>query len=148
MSDNPFGRGRIVTATFSRCEDTRTNNCITNECGCECHDDPPLPAGTYITVRLDDPGAAVIGGYVHVQPETTRGAPPPATDLPEERGAVIRVTEFNGVPLPWVVYASRNGRRRWVTLDGTEWPGIGQEAADAEITGWHPITLTPAGDTP
>ncbi|KUG58949.1 hypothetical protein [Nesterenkonia jeotgali] len=68
MRDNPFGRGRIVSAHFSDGEDHRTDDCIINDCGCECHEDPPQPAGTYVTVRLDDPGAAIVGGYVNVEP--------------------------------------------------------------------------------
>lgn len=196
MSNTPTGRGQVVTAHISRGEPRRPQNCT--DCYCECHDDAPLPAGTYVTIHLAEDQAVGVGGHVRIEEDPSediyttanleraarvhadasseyssgcerRGwhvfaqtmtmpagkpvcsecgfaeaGPEAQTDaLPENRGAVIRVTEFNGVRLPWTVYASRKGCR-WVTLDGTDWPGVGQEAADAEITGWYPINLVPS----
>lgn len=67
MSDRKYGTGQIVTATFADGEDQRDQDCIDNECFCECHDGPPTPEGTYITVRLDDPDAVVGIGRVNVE---------------------------------------------------------------------------------
>lgn len=64
-----LGPGQIVTATVSDGGDHKLENCIVNDCFCECHDDAPLPAGAYITVRLDDPDARVGLGRVHVELE-------------------------------------------------------------------------------
>lgn len=60
-----FGTGVITSATFSRGLDDRTSNC--DDCYCECHDGPPLPAGVYITVRLDNDEASVALRRVLVQ---------------------------------------------------------------------------------
>lgn len=45
--------GVITTATFSRGVVYRDADCDV-ECECVCHDEPPLPEGTYVTVRLDN----------------------------------------------------------------------------------------------
>ena len=44
--------GVITTATFSRGDVYRDADCDV-ECECVCHDEPPLPEGTYVTVKLD-----------------------------------------------------------------------------------------------
>lgn len=67
MSERDYGTGQIVTATFADGEDHTDQDCIDNECFCECHDSTPTPEGTYITVRLDDPDVAVGLGRVNVQ---------------------------------------------------------------------------------
>ena len=45
--------GKIVTAHLSDGKPLTDIDCIETACGCACHDDNPLPAGTYATVRLD-----------------------------------------------------------------------------------------------
>ena len=44
-------RGRIVTASFEN--GTGDLDCGLEECECPEHEQPPRPAGTYVTVRLD-----------------------------------------------------------------------------------------------
>lgn len=67
MSAMRLGPGQIVTATFSDGEDPVMQDCLDNGCECGCHDEAPLPAGTYVTVRLDDPDARVGIGRVNVE---------------------------------------------------------------------------------
>jgi len=65
MTTTNYGPGQIVTAHFATGRDLRTENC--EDCYCECHDETPLPRGTYITVQLDDENARVGLGRVYVQ---------------------------------------------------------------------------------
>jgi hypothetical protein len=50
--------GQIVTVAF---EDGVEHEpyCGLEDCECPDHDGPPRPAGTYITIRLDDPEASI-----------------------------------------------------------------------------------------
>ena len=60
--------GVIVGASF---EDgvERPTSCGLEDCECPDHDSPPLPAGTYIKVLLDDEDAPVGKWRVTVTPD-------------------------------------------------------------------------------
>ena len=60
----PEWTGRIVGGEFSRGDDGRTGDCAA--CSCDCHD-YPRPAGTYLTIRLDDDTASVRPAHVTIQ---------------------------------------------------------------------------------
>lgn len=64
--------GRIVTASF---EDGKTRvECSLEDCECPEHDWPVLPAGTYITVRLDeDCHVGLFRVRVHTLPVESEG---------------------------------------------------------------------------
>lgn len=60
MSASWTQTGTVVSAEFSRGTPSITTEC--EDCGCPEHDyerENPTPAGTYITVRLDDDSARV-----------------------------------------------------------------------------------------
>lgn len=48
--------GRIVTASW---EDGTLTDCDLEDCECPEHDRDPVPPGTYVTIRLDDPDVAI-----------------------------------------------------------------------------------------
>ena len=60
----PEWTGRIVGGEFARGDGGRTDDCTT--CSCYCHDDP-RPAGTYLTIRLDDDAASIRPAHVTIQ---------------------------------------------------------------------------------
>ena len=62
--DEPEWTGRIVGGEFARGDGGRTDDCAT--CSCDCHDNP-RPAGTYLTVKLDDDAASIRPAHVTIQ---------------------------------------------------------------------------------
>lgn len=53
MTEQSVMTGQIVTASFEDGKD-REPYCGLEECECPDHEGPPRPAGTYITIHLDD----------------------------------------------------------------------------------------------
>ena len=62
--DEPEWTGRIVGGEFARGDNSRNDDCAT--CSCDCHDNP-RPAGTYVTIRLDDDTASIRPAHVTIQ---------------------------------------------------------------------------------
>lgn len=62
-----LGNGKVVGAEFSNGTNQRTDDCA--GCHCECHEDGPRPAGTYVIVHLDNEDARIGPHRVHVGDE-------------------------------------------------------------------------------
>ena len=58
--------GTAVGGQFVHADETHHNEACDRDCRCLCHDEEPLAAGTYLTIRLDPQHSYVRAGRVTV----------------------------------------------------------------------------------